>query len=333
MQRNPLALLSTPTFGILALLIAVTPGCEQDEPPHPSSSARPAAIAPGSTTPPFDPPNLLYLPDGGDLAPPEAPFDKLLPPGTARSRCPQDMVDIRATFCIDRYESSLRDMAQGRVISPYYHPEHRQLFATHRQWLARAPESKTALGQSLAVPAPPAFQLEQDFDIRASSERGVVPNGYLNLELAKRACANAGKRLCRHDEWVLACRGQQSRKFPYGDTYQAGRCNVFREAHPAALLHGNASINHLDPRLNLTRARGRPLLRRTGETDSCRSEWGQDAVYDMVGNLDEWIDDPEGIFVGGFFSRATKEGCDAAIHSHPPEYFDYSLGTRCCADL
>lgn len=248
-------------------------------------------------------------------------------------RCPQDMVEVGATFCIDRYESSLHDVAQGRPISPYYHPERHQLFSAHRHWLSRAPQSKTALGQSLAVPTPPQYQLDQDFDIRAASERGVVPNGYLNLEEAKRACANAGKRLCRHEEWVLACRGQKSRKFPYGNEYQAGRCNVFREAHPAALLHGDASINHLDPRLNLARAGGRPLLRRTGETDSCRSDWGQDAVYDMVGNLDEWVDDPDGMFVGGFFSRATKEGCDAAINSHPPEYYDYSLGTRCCADL
>jgi hypothetical protein len=48
----------------------------------------------------------------------------------------------------------------------------------------------------------------------------------------------------------------------------------------------------------------------------------------MVGNLDEWVAD--GGFSGGFFSRGTREGCDARITSHPPEYFDYSLGARCC---
>ncbi len=50
----------------------------------------------------------------------------------------------------------------------------------------------------------------------------------------------------------------------------------------------------------------------------------------MVGNHDEWVDEPRGAFLGGFYSRATREGCDSRISSHPPEYFDYSLGVRCC---
>ena len=40
-----------------------------------------------------------------------------------------------------------------------------------------------------------------------------------------------------------------------------------------------------------------------------------------------------GSFVGGFYARATREGCDARISSHAREYFDYSLGTRCCRSL
>jgi len=241
------------------------------------------------------------------------------------------MVEINHAFCIDRYESSLRDTAQNRTVSPYYHPEQTQLRSTYQRWLSASSRSSTRLGRTLQVPDPPAYQLEGTFDIRANSERGVTPNGYLNLDRATRACQNAGKRVCTQGEWVLACRGERARKFPYGDEYEPGRCNVFREAHPAALLHGDASIHHLDPRLNLTQDHGRPLLRRTGETSDCRSEWGSDAVYDMVGNLDEWVDDPGGTFVGGFFARATKQGCEAAITSHPPEYFDYSLGVRCCA--
>jgi formylglycine-generating enzyme required for sulfatase activity len=147
---------------------------------------------------------------------------------------------------------------------------------------------------------------------------------------AERACANAGKRLCRIEEWVTACRGQQNRKFPYGEAYVEGTCNVSRGTHPARALHGNASIGHLDPRLNLVTENGDPLLRKTGATPLCASEWGDDAVYDMVGNLDEWIDDPDGTFVGGFFSRGTHEGCDSIITVHPFEYYDYSLGVRCC---
>ena len=50
----------------------------------------------------------------------------------------------------------------------------------------------------------------------------------------------------------------------------------------------------------------------------------------MVGNLDEWVDEDTGAFQGGFYSRSTREGCDARITVHPPQYFDYSLGARCC---
>jgi hypothetical protein len=34
--------------------------------------------------------------------------------------------------------------------------------------------------------------------------------------------------------------------------------------------------------------------------------------------------------LGGFYARATREGCDASVSSHAKSYFDYSLGTRCC---
>ena len=51
----------------------------------------------------------------------------------------------------------------------------------------------------------------------------------------------------------------------------------------------------------------------------------------MVGNLDEWVDDPKGRFLGGFFSRSTREGCDASRVARTRDaYFDYSLGVRCC---
>lgn len=234
------------------------------------------------------------------------------------------MVDVRGQFCIDRYEATLVDHRQGRRLSPYYHPTRSQAAASFRDW------SASSQGAQLAVPVPPAFELSEDFEPRAESRQGVTPSGYLSGNLAELACRNAGKRLCTLDEWVLACRGQGGHKFPYGDHYQDGRCNVFREAHPAQILHGDMSSGHLDPRLNLVAGTNGPLLRTTGETPSCKSVWGEDAAFDMVGNLDEWVTAPVGAFLGGFYARSTREGCDAKVSSHPRSYFDYSLGTRCC---
>lgn len=324
----------TPWPRAAALLVgsSLALGCDREEPPAPAASARASTPTPSINAVPPDVPRLLFLPDAGDVAPPSAPFPELGQVGLPAGRCGPEMVEVKRTFCIDRYETSLVD-AQGRSLSPYYHPKPERVRATFDHWRQRSARSKTALGRALEVPEPPAWQLSEPFDIRAVSQRGVVPSGYLSLDVAARACANAGKRLCTHDEWLTACKGEQGHKYPYGPSYQADTCNVHRPAHPASLLHGNASIHHTDPRLNTAHDHGDPLLRRTGETSGCKSTWGNDAIYDMVGNLDEWIADPDGTFVGGFFSRATKAGCDAAISSHPPEYFDYSLGTRCCRDL
>jgi hypothetical protein len=60
--------------------------------------------------------------------------------------------------------------------------------------------------------------------------------------------------------------------------------------------------------------------------------WAEDGVYDLVGNVDEWIEDDQGVFVGGFYARPTSKGCAARISTHARSYYDYSLGTRCCRD-
>ena len=248
----------------------------------------------------------------------------------APARCPSEMVDVGA-FCIDRWEASMVDVKSGQALSPYYPPEPRLLRAVRDYWVLARFEVGDEAARRMPLPDLPLHQLSGRFEPRATSRSGVVPQAYLSYPMAKKACSNAGKRLCRKEEWLLACRGQHATKFPYGVAYVQGKCNVFRSLHPAALLHKNASIGHLDPRLNLIFEAGNdPLLRTTGATASCASEWVKDRVYDMVGNLDEWIDDETGVFVGGFYARSSSKGCEAEISGHSPNYFDYSTGVRCC---
>jgi len=201
-------------------------------------------------------------------------------------------------------------------------------------WQIERSNSGDAQARLLPLPELPAWQLTDDFEPVAVSRGGVVPQAYLSRDVAMRACLNAGKRLCRLTEWKHACRGHQQREFPYGNTYVSGACNVGRLIHSAAVLHGNASVGHLDPRLNLVWERDNdPLLRLTGSTKSCVSRWHDDGILDMVGNLDEWVDDEAGGFVGGFYARSTTKGCEARVKVHPPSYFDYSTGARCCCDV
>ena len=272
-----------------------------------------AAIDPSRAIPP--------RPDDFALVEPEVP------------PCPKDMVRVRKNFCIDRFEASFVDTETGQALSPYYMPARKNALSMKDFWEKERLNVGPAEAREIKLPPLPLWEIKREFEPKAISQKGKVPQGYLTGPLATIACKNAEKRLCTHDEWRTACRGEADRPFPYGDKYSAGKCNIFREAHPAAVLHGNASIGHSDPRLNMVKSDDKPLLRMTGDTRACVSEWEGEAIYDMVGNMDEWIDDPEGTFVGGFYARSKKDGCDSVVKAHPFDYFDYSTGVRCCKDL
>ena len=57
----------------------------------------------------------------------------------------------------------------------------------------------------------------------------------------------------------------------------------------------------------------------------------------MVGNLHEWVADPNGTFYGGYYqdvaSMGHGDGCGYLTTAHEARYHDYSTGFRCCADL
>jgi formylglycine-generating enzyme len=291
---------------------------EREQPAGSGGTVAPAVIAP----------RQLYIPDSG------AAGSRPRRPSAPDRQCPADMVDVAGEFCIDRYEAYLVEHIDERPLSPFYHPTRERTQSSYEHWTRPQPNPAPFLGPLgppvPEIPVPPAWQLRGDFRPRAQNKPGLRPQGYLSGEVAREACANAGKRLCSENEWVRACRGELDWDYPYGDEYEAGVCNIARKAHPAFILHGNASDGHRDPRLNLVEDGAGPLLRVTGSLPRCKSRWGDDAIYDMVGNLDEWIDDETGVFVGGFYSRQTEAGCAARVGAHAFEYFDYSLGVRCC---
>ena len=123
--------------------------------------------------------------------------------------------------------------------------------ALFEQGRARATSRRGALAHLLSLPTPWAGELPPPpYTPRAVAAAGAVPSGYTNGLQAAEACRVAGKRLCTEGEWRTACRGDAQKQFPYGSLYRQDACNVFREAHPSQLLHGNASLYHDDPRLN-----------------------------------------------------------------------------------
>jgi len=244
--------------------------------------------------------------------------------------CAKEMVNVAGRFCIDRFEESLIDEASGEGLSPHYPPEPNIALRIFKRWEEQRLTVGPPAAHEMPLPLLPEIEQVETFRPKAVSVRGVLPQGYISGRVAGEACARAKKRLCTREEWTFACRGERQTKYPYGTEYKAGVCNVFRTSHPAQILHDNASTGHSDPRLGLVAAEDGPLLRTTGSTKACVSHWGKDGIYDMVGNVDEWIDDPDGTFVGGFFSRGTTNGCDSSVSTHPLLYWDYSTGFRCC---
>lgn len=311
---------------VAPIVLLCSVGCErtQDAPERerPTRTARDEEPSATPTVANEPSPRTLYLPDDEE------------PPLPRPRACPEDMVFVPPRLCVDRYEFHLVDESTRSPLSPFFTPSAPSTLREHSAFFHRLAEhgGRGRLAMQ-AVPEPSELQLLGSVTPRAVSAPGVLPQGYLSKHHASRACEQAGKRLCSRFEWVLACGGQGRTAFPYGERYEEGACNVHRNSHPAVLLHGNASLHHRDPRLLATYDSEGPLLRRTGATTRCGSRWGDDVIYDMVGNIDEWVSDEDGAFLGGFFSRGTKAGCLASIDVHGPEYLDYSLGGRCCRDV
>ena len=213
--------------------------------------------------------------------------------------CPAGMASVFGRFCIDQYEAATVELLPGgkfRKHSPY--------------------EPVTGL------------------EVKAVSGKGKVPQGYISRDEAERACDHAGKRLCADDEWVTACRGKQPTRYPYGDDYQAGRCNDQGHASFNELFGGGGlpppqaayTWEHLnDPRLNQITG----TVAKSGEFPKCKNTF---RVYDMVGNLHEWTAAARGTFRGGYYLDVHQngDGCDYRTTAHHTKYHDYSTGFRCC---
>jgi sulfatase modifying factor 1 len=257
-------------------------------------------------------------------------------PDAGQRGCPPEMIGAGAV-CVDRWEASMVDKASGEPLSPYYPPEPRLLREVWQAWDLDRVAFGSEGARRMPIPEIGEWQRTHAFEARAVSRPNVVPQAYLPYPIAKRACENAGKRLCTREEWTAACKGQGATKFPYGEAFDQGKCNVWGHLHPGVALHQGSSFGHRDPRLNLVEEGGdTPLLHLTGATPACASRWGSDAAYDMVGNVDEWVDgdgrEPRPEFVGGFYARSTSSGCASRITTHAPMYYDYALGVRCCRD-
>ena len=234
--------------------------------------------------------------------------------------CPEAMAQV-GRFCVDRYEAHLATLtAEGEA----------QVFS-HTQ-----------------RPRPGARY-------EARSAPGVFPQAYINRNEAKAACKNAGKRLCSMVEWRRACQGSRWMTYPYGSRRQEGSCNTGKPHLLQQRFGSDPRLWKYDEHFNSPQLNEEPgFLAKAGAYETCTGDTG---LYDMVGNLHEWVSDTvddalierlaeedvsrhkqpwregNGVFMGGFFSTTGElgPGCKYVTVAHEPAYHDYSTGFRCCA--
>jgi formylglycine-generating enzyme required for sulfatase activity len=201
------------------------------------------------------------------------------------------------------------------------------------------------------------FTKRPSSDVRyiARATAGASPQAYISRIEAEQACHNADKRLCSVKEWYRACGGKTQQAYPYGTRSEKGRCNVGKPHLLSRLFGGEPRGWGYAEHFNNPMLSAMPgFLAKSGEYSGCVSEAG---VYDMVGNLHEWVSDAvdaslrgklplspgisrsvgknrgHGLFMGGFYSTTSEfgRGCRYVTIGHEPAYHDYSTGFRCCS--
>lgn len=221
--------------------------------------------------------------------------------------CPPDMASIDDLFCVDRYEASLVELLPNGDERPY-------------SPFAALDDSQGATARHV---------------VRALSEPNVTPQAYISADQAAQACARSGKRLCKPTEWRKACKGPDASTYGYGSKDEPGRCNDQGRAPMMAVfgLGGGSDPHQWGNRMNDAQLNQVPgTLAATGSHEGCTNGYG---VYDMVGNLHEWVDDADGTFLGGYYldTHQNGDGCNYGTYAHATYYHDYSTGFRCCADV
>ncbi len=157
----------------------------------------------------------------------------------------------------------------------------------------------------------------------ATSGKHLIPATRMSWFAARDACAAAGKRLCTEQEWVSACQGAEAKDddrngifgddmiegtaYPYGDNYEADRCWD-----------------------NKTGEGFRPVY--TGELPGCS---GTSGVYDLTGNVEEWVGttlETAALMGGAWDTKDDHARCYRRNQQFGAGYSSPRSGFRCCGN-
>jgi formylglycine-generating enzyme required for sulfatase activity len=225
-------------------------------------------------------------------------------PPTPMGHCPTGMVWINATTCIDAKEATVNDFLQFL--------DGLGAACTDPGPTCTACDGKRCFISNVDNPwhyENGGWYIEGQVGISLQH-----PARYVTFAAAKAACASKGKRLCVADQWTRACGGATGLAYPYGDTYEAGRCN------------------------SASGITGSPWA--VGSHPACAST-SAPQLLDMSGNVWEWTNDCSGnnctlrggsFYVdGSFFPTALScDGTKSWDQANETFGTDHDFGYRCC---
>lgn len=159
---------------------------------------------------------------------------------------------------------------------------------------------------------------------------GEKPTVAVTFIEATELCAAEGKRLCTADEWTQACEGPEHLPYPYGFVRNDEACNHDK---PYRIPNDSAYQN---PETRAAEVARLDQSEPSGSRAACVSSYG---VFDMTGNVDEWVNNESGSVYGPEYESGLKGGywgpmrnrCRPMTTDHNRWHHGYQIGFRCCS--
>lgn len=218
--------------------------------------------------------------------------------------CPADMVEVEGDYC-----------QVVEQICEEYISEKKDRCAKYRNKVR-------CLGKSKAL----RFCIDR---YEYPNQAGTKPTVAVTFTEAAELCASEGKRLCGAEEWTQACEGSEHSPYPYGFVRNGEACNHDK---PYIIPDDSAYQN---PETRAAEAARLNQSEPSGSRPSCVSSYG---VFDMTGNVDEWVRNESGSVNGPEFESGLKGGywgpvrnrCRPMTTDHNHWHHGYQIGFRCC---
>ena len=211
-----------------------------------------------------------------------------------------EMVPVNGSFCIDRYEATVRANADctgtiyGQNEDDYPSGFGNCVSCLEDEICYEWEKNGKAGGVAGCATDDASEYAPQSTPLYACSEAGVLPSRFITWYQANKACENSGKSLCARSDWEAACMGPQNLVFPYGNNVISGLCYDETASDASGI---NAPTQ-------------------TGVMSGCYSDYG---IFDMSGNVEEWLYEYNEYLrayaTGGFWQISSSSNLDCNVET------------------